>query len=440
MKGSRVFFCAVALVLLAGAVAIGLEPGDTRQWLRLAMGFEVLGGCLVLALIWTWRDRPTGRGWLLAVMLIGIALRLAVLPAGRELSDDAARYHWDGKAIVHGLNPYLYPPDDPAVAELWTDPVDDRINHPWNRTCYPPVAEALFAVGYLLSPGRLLGLQWLCLLAEIATWVLLARELARQRKSWSWLLLLSWSPLLVCQGYLPGHVDLLALPFVALLISATMAGHGARTGFWLAMACLVKPLPLLFLPAIMRELGLRRSRRALAAFGATILLAYYPFRSAGVKLFSSTWLMATDWSFNGSVAAGLERIMPMGSAHLIAGILTAMGIGIAAWQGRDFPARASGAGLAFAAFTPTLFPWYLVCFLPLLVLRPRPALIGLLIMIPLADIVVIDHQMIGLWHETVWVRWVQYVPFFGLLAWEAFHGRIFRHRRDFPRKEMGMPS
>ena len=429
MNGPRVFLAAVALALLAGAVAIGQDVGDVASWIRLVIAFEVIGGILVLASIRRWRDQTTGRGWLVAVMLVGVVLRLAVLPADRELSDDAARYHWDGKAIVHGVNPYLFAPDDPAVARLWTDAVDDRINHPWNRTCYPPVAEGLFAIGHLLSPGRLLGLQGLGLLAEIATWVLLARELERRRRSLSWLLLIVWSPLLICQGYLPGHVDMLALPFVALLISSVLGGHGARSGGWLALACLVKPLPLLILPAIARELGLRRSLRVVAVFGAVVVAAYFPFRSAGIRLFSSTWLMATDWSFNGSVAAGLEKFMPMGPAHLLAGILTAVAIGVATWRGRDFLARAAGACLAFVALTTTLFPWYLISFLPLVVLRPRPALVGMMILIPLADIVVIGHQLQGLWREEAWVRWFQYLPFFGLLAWELYRERFPSGRR-----------
>lgn len=413
----------VGLSLLVGAMAIGREPGEFDQWVWLVIGYQIVGGVLVVAATWAWRAQPLGRAWLLAIALVGISLRLAVLPADRQLSDDAARYHWDGKAVAHAVNPYLFSPDDPGISWLRGDAIDEDINHPWNRTCYPPLAEALFAVSYRLSPGSLRGWQWLCLIAEITGWAVLARELARRRRTWAWLLPLIWSPLLVCQGYLPGHVDLLTLPFVALLLGAVREKKPAQAGIWLACACLVKPLPLIILPAIGREFGLRRSLQLLAVFGLLVLAAYLPFRAAGLGLFTSTWLMATDWSFNGSLAHGLELVLPMTWAHLAAGILAAAGFGIATCRGRDFHARAIGAYLVFVTLTPTLFPWYLVSALPLLVLRPHPALLGLTILIPLADQVVIGHQMYGVWREVAWVRWLQYLPFYGLLAWQTCNER-----------------
>ena len=412
-----------AVVLLAGAVLIGQETGPYGNWIWQTIALSVVGGALVLASTWQWRHEDVSRRWLLVVVLFGVVLRLAIIPSTRELSDDAARYHWDGKAIAHGVNPFLHSPDEPAVAHLWTDAIDERINHPWNRTCYPPVAEGLFTVGYLLSPGSLRGLQLLCLMAEILTWFLLAQELARRKRSAAWLLLMVWSPLLVCQGYLPGHLDLLLLPFVALLISATLAKNAARAGLWLALACLIKPLPLLWLPAIARELGLRRTVRLVAVCAIVGILAYLPFWKAGSFLFSSTWLMATDWSFNGSIGAVLESVLTKRQAHLGSGFLTGLGLILTTWRGRDFLGRALAAQVVFVAFTPTLFPWYLVSTLPLLVLRPQAALLALVLLIPLSDQVVIAHHLRGVWHESPALRWAQYLPFYGLLVWDRINNR-----------------
>lgn len=436
-----------ALALLAAAVAIGREPGDYRQWAWLVMIFQVVGGGLVLAVILAWGNHPLGRRRLTAVIVVGVAMRLLVLPAERELSDDAARYHWDGKAIAHGVNPYMFSPDEPAVAWLWIDSLDDNINHPWNRTCYPPLAEGSFTLGYALTPGSLRGLQLLFLLAEIVTWILLAWELSRRERPPAWLLFLVWSPLVTSQGYLPGHVDMLILPWVMLLIMAVGSGQGARSGLWLALACLVKPLPLLILPAIVREMGPRPSLRLLATFAAVLVAAYLPFLEAGPRLFSSTWLMATDWSFNGSVAAGLGAVLPATSARLLAGLLTLVGMGLSTWLGRDFLSRAIGAFLSFVVFTTTLFPWYVISALPLAVLRPRPAILGLTILLPLADQVVIGYQTLGIWQEAAWVRWVQYLPFYALLGWELLissrnrpSGGPSRKRVDDPAQNGGGPG
>lgn len=423
MKVSWTSLLAALLVLLGGAIAVGRELGDWSGWVTLVITISLIGGPLVLAAAWSWRGRRPGTRWLLGVLLAAVVLRMVLIPATGELSDDAARYHWDGKALAHGINPFLHAPDDPAVAHLWRDAVDDRINHPWNRTCYPPLAQVIFWAGYRLTPGSLVGLKVLGLLGELITWFLLARELDRRGRSRAWLLIIAWSPLLIFQGYLPGHVDLFNVPLVTLLVLATMAGHARRTGLYLALACLVKPLPLLFLPAIMRELGWRRSAAAMAVFAAVMLAGYAPFASAGWRLFQSTWLMATDWSFNGSLGALAEAIWPMRTAHAISMLLTAVGVLLVTWRGRDFLARALAAQVVFVVFTPTLFPWYLIGMYPLLVLRPEPALLALGATIPVADQVMIGYRTTGAWQLAWWARLLQDIPFYGLLVWQLMQER-----------------
>ncbi len=105
-----------------------------------------------------------------------------------------------------------------------------------------------------------------------------------------------------------------------------------------------------------------------------------------------------------------------------------IGVLVTAWRGRDFLARAIGAHIVFVIFTPTLFPWYLVGTLPLLVLRPQAALLGLGALVPLSDHVVIAHHLQGIWREAAWVRWAQYVPFYGLLVATWFSNRKSSHR------------
>ena len=118
----------------------------------------------------------------------------------------------------------------------------------------------------------------------------------------------------------------------------------------------------------------------------------------------------------------------MDKAHILSGLLTGLGIMLTAWRGRDFLAKALGAQLVFIIFTPTLFPWYLISALPLLVLRRQPALLVLMVLVPVADLVVINHQLQDVWTEATWVRWVQYLPFYGLLFWAGISNRIL-HRR-----------
>lgn len=384
---------------------------------------SIVLGLIVLALAWRWERRGLGRGALVLVLLIGVACRLAVMSSSWELSDDAARYHWDGKVLAHAVNPYLYAPVDPRLDRLREHALDRQVNHPELHTVYPPLAQCLFTIAYRLSPGGLGGFHVLTLLAEIVTWLVLAVALERRGLPHSRLVLLAWLPLLIFEGYLPGHLDLLGLPFVALFVLNVQGARPKWAGVFLALACLIKPLPLIFLPAAMRQLGPRRGTLLLLTAMSTVALFYVPFLGAGHWLFDSMWVMATRWSFNGSLAALVETVMPAGLAHLTLAILLAVLVFVATFRGTDLLNRCLLAFAAFVVCTSTLYPWYLVWILPLLVLRPEPALLALVLMAPLADLVLVEFQATGFWRLPLWVSLMEYVPFYALLIVGAVRGR-----------------
>jgi len=405
-----------AAVLLCGAYFAGHDEGPFDLWVRVVIAVEVVAGILVVLAALAWRDQSPDRFWLVMIVVLGVLCRLVAMPATRELSDDAARYHWDGKVLAHGINPFLHSPESHELAHLPRHPVDDKINHPWNRTCYPPVSQILFAGGYLLSPGSLRGFQLLCLLSELAAWLLLARELARRRLPRAWLLLAVWSPLLIFQGYLPGHVDLLYLPWVVLFFTAVSDGRPGRAGLALAVACLIKPLPLLLAPAAMRRLGLRGSVRLGIIVAVVVLVGYLPLLGAGHRLVESTLLMFREWSFNGSLVRLLEAVLPEGYVRPALGAMFFVLLALATWRGRDLPSRMLLAVLAYVVATPVLFPWYLAVAIPLLVLRPDPALLALVVTIPLTDEVVVRYWTDGTWQPALWPWVAQYVLFYTLLV------------------------
>jgi hypothetical protein len=153
-------------------------------------------------------------------------------------------------------------------------------------------------------------------------------------------------------------------------------------------------------------------------FAAVVTAAYLPFVSAGWWLFDSMWLMAGHWSFNGSLADGLLWLLPGVAARwVLAGLLAGLLV-LSAWKGRDLLDRLVLSMLAFVVCTTTLFPWYLVWMMPLLVLRPHPALVFLCFIAPLVEMVVIDYHLQQVWELPLWVQLVEYLPFYGLLIYE----------------------
>lgn len=415
--------------LVAGSLVVGRHDVAYADWIRTLVLVSIGSGLLVFGAGAMWERGALGRGLLAAILVLGVACRLVVVRSDQVLSDDAARYHWDGKVLARGLNPYLYAPSDPHLDRLRVDRLDRMVNHPALHTIYPPLAEGLFVIAYLLSAGRFTGFHVIALLSEILAWLILARLLRRRGLPRSRLLLVAWLPLLVFEGYLPGHVDILGLPFLLLFIMEVENGRPARAGVLLGLASLIKPFALIFLPAALAEFRLRRGASLLAAALLTILVGYVPFLQAGHWLLDSMWVMATTWYFNGSLATVLAVMLPIPAAHIVLAVLLAALVLASTRWGGGFLQRCLLAFAAFVVCTPTLYPWYLFWILPFLVLLPDSSLLALALLVPMVELVLIGFRAEGTWILALWVRVAEYLPFFGLLGFGALRRRgMFRAR------------
>src|SRR4029079_243666 len=91
------------------------------------------------------------RGRIRAVWMGGILFRAVLVPLAPRFSDDLYRYLWDGKVLLHGINPYRYSPTAPELAglraALWP-----LINHPDLPTIYPPLCMLFFAASVWIAP------------------------------------------------------------------------------------------------------------------------------------------------------------------------------------------------------------------------------------------------------------------------------------------------
>jgi hypothetical protein len=193
------------------------------------------------------------------------------------LSDDIYRYVWDGRVQFAGINPYRYIPADESLAHLRDEKIYPYINRRDSaRTIYPPVAEATFLLVTRLSES----VTWMKVamvgFEAIAVWALLQLLIsfgfARQR-----VLIYAWHPLAVWEFAGSGHVDALAMAFVALALLARRKHAETLTGVLIACATCVKLFPAVLFPA----LYIRRSWKLPLAFVATVLIAYLPYLSVG---------------------------------------------------------------------------------------------------------------------------------------------------------------
>lgn len=297
------------------------------------------------------RSLPVG-----VIVGTGLVLRLLLFPGEPTLSDDYHRYIWDGLVQVEGVNPYLYPPDDPAL-----DAVDypDRhlINHPSQRTLYPPLSELLFAGLARIGAASAAGLKTVFGLFDLATAALIGLAAGRRRVEALGLYLLH--PLLVQETWSSAHLD--AAP-VLLIVAAVLLLTHARdlaAGMALGLGAAFKFYPgFLLVPAL---LGRRaRPLPLLAGFAAGFGLPYLPYALTGAALGSITETGSTP-EFDSSAFYLIRLVLPYGAARTVAivGFLAA-----AVVLARRLPGRPRTA-LVFAwtstlmvLFLPVVHPWY----------------------------------------------------------------------------------
>src|SRR5689334_15286337 len=222
------------------------------------------------------RSRPSNATVLIAVAF-AVLFRLSILFFPPYLSDDIYRYVWDGRVQAAGINPYRYVPADESLAALRDDKIYPYINRRDSaQTIYPPVAEGAFLLITRFSQSVTWMKAAMVLFEAVAIWaivqLLASFGFARQR-----VLIYAWHPLAIWEFAGSGHVDALAIAFIAVALLARRKRSETLTGLLLACATCVKLFPAVLFPALYT----RRSWKMPLAFVVTVLIAYSPYLSVG---------------------------------------------------------------------------------------------------------------------------------------------------------------
>ena len=360
-----------------------------------------------------------------------IACRLLLLGAMPHLSDDYARFIWDGRLLAHGYNPYLYLPATlvatrvAAVAGLTTD-LFHALNSPNYYTVYPPVGQALFGLAAWLSPGSVLGnvvgLRVPILLAEIGTMWLLVKLLRRAGQNPNLALLYGLNPLVILE--LTGNVHAEAILIFFVLGAVWLFGRGlfvASAGA-LALAIGTKLLPLLLLPLVMRNLGWQRGLAYAGLTGAFTVLLFLPFVNAELvqNVGASLRLYVQNFEFNASVyylvrAAGYQflgfNIIAVAGVGL--SVVTLAGVvWVARRWGRVAPVHALLLTVTgYFLLATTVHPWYITSLVAVGVFVPfRYPLVW-------SGVVWLSYAtyQTSPYHENLWLTGLEYAVVLGFM-------------------------
>ena len=212
------------------------------------------------------------------------------------------------------------------------------------------------------------------------------------------------------------------------MCAVSPAGSVVRRAGFLALSALAKVFPVVFVPFV-----LVRRPVAVAVCIICAVVAYAPFMDAGAHLFSSLAVYSREWYFNGSLYDLLvvcfgDRTVARAASALLFALCYAVAFRRYMRASDPHPERALLSALcmviaALLLLSPVLYPWYLCWLLPFLAVFPNRSWLMLSAMIAVSYQVLIDYTQSGLWQEQLWVRLVQYVPFYALLLYDSLRAQ-----------------
>jgi hypothetical protein len=410
-----------AVVLLGGLLlALQLRLRGEAD-IQTQVAGQLIGFALFLPVAFLcWRGLRAGLAGVLVVVAFAVAFNAAAFErAEPPLSTDVHRYAWDGRVQAHGINPYRYAPDDPALAGLRDEVVYPGINLPSWQTVYPPGAEASFVAARGVFGTGLRATTWLFLLAEALAVALLLLVLLRMDAPLERVALLAWHPLVVSEIAANGHVDALAILAGAGLLAAWQARRFTLAGAAVGFGALVKLGPILLLPALARAGG----RRFVAAGFGLLALGYVAYAGASTAVVGSIERYVDRQQFGGSFHWLLTQFLSPAAARVLLGVGLALLVAAVAMREHESveDVARSGAlvlgGLLLAV--GYLQPWHALWLLPFLVVTAAPGWLWLTGTLPLLYLYGLDRAL------PVWVRPTVYLP---LAAWALW--RVLSRRRQ----------
>jgi alpha-1,6-mannosyltransferase len=372
-----------ALLVLCGFGAAALWRGDhpTVGFISfIQMPIYGVAAWLVIAN----KIPVTGRTALAGILLVGLAMRLIVLPSP-PASSDIYRYVWDGRVQAAGINPYQYLPADEALRGLRDQAIYPNINRAsYAPTIYPPAAELVFFAATRISETTVFMKTVMIAFEGLTVWAILQLLAARGLPA-TRVLLYAWHPLPVWEFAGDGHADAMAIAFLLLAFVAADRKSPILSGMALAAGVLVKYFPAVAGPAIYK----RWDWWLPAAFAAALAVLYLPYLGAGTKVFGFLGGYVAEegleqgsgiflWQLAGTVlhlpAHAFGFYLPLAAI-----VMTGLGLAVVAL--RREPKADLAAAMVLAVTFMILFsphyPWYFAWLIPFVCVYPLAAAIYL---------------------------------------------------------------
>lgn len=420
-------------ILAAGALAefcflLIVRLGDLRANTAafLALYFPLFAIALFCFLAF---PRLEGRA-LRAVLLFALLFRLTMLASPPTLSNDIYRYIWDGRLLSDGINPYLYAPEDPALAAYRSE-IYGRMNYPDTHTVYPPTSQFLFLFAYQVAGENPLMLKAVFGGLDFMACILMARLLAEFGLPLGGLFLYAWNPLPIVEFAGSGHSDSGMLFFLLLSFYLLKKGWSGLSMAGLGFAICSKVFPLLYIPFYLRLVPLKRLLATALVVASLCAPLYKPEAVANVRRSLEKYYRLFE--FNASIhylARYIGREYYGVSLNKKNGpVLRAVFFALAVLLFVFFKVRSAldlmraifYLMIMFLLLSTTMHPWYVAWALVFVPFFPKASIVYLSGAVALSYLTYTSNP----WMERSWVLLLEYLPTYGLLAYELRGGRAW---------------
>ncbi len=243
------------------------------------------------------------------IIAFAIFFRLIFLFSIPSLSDDFYRFIWDGRMILDEINPYLILPSEfiQTTSDKDFHFLFENMNSQSYFTIYPPVNQLFFGLASFIGNGNIyfeiIVLRSFIILAEIGTIIMLPKLLEQFNLNKNLSLLYLLNPLIIIELTGNLHFEGVMIFFLITAIYFLIKNKLLLSSLFWTLAIGTKLIPLIFLPVLIKMIGVKKS---LYHYTFTILgciLLFLPFLSNELisNFFSSIDLYFQSFEFNASI-------------------------------------------------------------------------------------------------------------------------------------------
>jgi len=359
-----------ALIAIFGLLLVTLTYVTERHQSVLLIGQYTL-----LFVIYCWLTFSEIRISTRNLLLIAIFLRLLLLFATPNLSEDVFRFIWDGKLWLMGIDAYQFQPSAlMAINANLSDTLFSRLNSPEYYTIYPPINQLIFTIAAMVGPTKvsIIIIRLFVLAAEVLSLVYLRKLLLNNPKVSKQFALYAFNPLIIIELTGNLHFEAFVICFLLMAIYYVRINQTFKAALSMGLSISFKVLPIILLAGFFRKMKIGQYLlfvlMALVVVAISILPLYQTsiFQGGG----ASAKLYFQTFEFNASLyylvreigfgIKGYNIIQTAGPVISMAGFLSIILYNLLVSKKVSIAERAQFSWSIYCIFAITVHPWYIL--------------------------------------------------------------------------------